>query len=245
MAIECGAAMLRTRRFVVEPWRAVREAIVVAGTGGDEVCSRAVSAAGRAARDGIYVVAKCFDRDGGGMAALDQVKPNCVCIDEINAAVANLGLEDFEAAPDVVPPAGLHSITITETLPANISVRAGSALPGATSQTPNELVWEFRNVVSGHVLTMTYGATPLQQGSWPVSVGAVASFIDTRGRSGTAVFPIPVVDVMAQSQRGSPSPTAVATSTATPPAATIRPSSTSTPNPIAESRDVYCPYGSR
>lgn len=125
-----------------------------------------------------------------------------------------------------VPTSLATDLTVTDSLPGNMALVAGSPLPGGATVTGPDISWTLPSLAYTGV-GFSLRVTPQQVGRWPTNRQAVADFTDGWGRPGRVVFPIPYVQV-------NTAPTATATATGTPePTATPRPpTATPLPRPI-------------
>lgn len=128
-----------------------------------------------------------------------------------------------------VPPSLATDLTVTDSLPGNMALVAGSPLPGGATVTGPDISWTLPSLAytgAGFSLRVT----PQQLGRWPTNRQAVADFTDGWGRPGRVVFPIPYVQVNA-------APTATSTATNPPEPTATRPPPTATPLP----RPIFLP----
>jgi len=91
----------------------------------------------------------------------------------------------------------LRTVTVTDTLPANMVYRTGSSVPPA-QVVGKSLVWS-RNLPAGG-LTMTLQAMPKELGRQPTSVEAHALVEFVGADAVSAEFPIPVVNVLPEAR---------------------------------------------
>ncbi len=107
-------------------------------------------------------------------------------------------IADFTAA--LVPlrdePGLFDTITVTDRIPRNMKYIVGSAQPAATfDPAANSLTWRLTGVQAAAGLRLTYRLEPLEVGTWPTNVDAVADYRDVLGRDGHLIFPVPEVTV--------------------------------------------------
>lgn len=109
-----------------------------------------------------------------------------------------------------------QSVDVVDRLAGNIDYVPGSAVPAAAfDPATRALRWTMRDVPFGS-FELRYRVRPTQAGDWPVSVGAVAAYVDGLGIPGQMDFPNPLVKVLAPSPTPSPTHTPVPTPTPTP-----------------------------
>jgi Mg-chelatase subunit ChlD len=101
-----------------------------------------------------------------------------------------------------------RDLEIRDRLPPDMLYVAGSGRP-APALEGDELVWRVPALPPDGI-QLTYAVTTTVLGLRPTNVRAAAGYIDSGGRPGEAVFPVPRVEVVATL------PTATATPTATP-----------------------------
>jgi len=137
---------------------------------------------------------------------------------EILAAIA----EDLAPRPLFAP------LVVTDVLPANMRLVAGSAQPPAELLPGGVLRWRLDAVPLGAATTLRYRVTPLDAGLHPTNVEAIAAYTDGLGAGGRMRFPVPTVAVIAPE----PSATASTEPSASPPP-TASPDATRTPGPTS------------
>lgn len=95
------------------------------------------------------------------------------------------------------PEPGLfESITVLDRIPANMRYVAGSAQPAAVyDPAAHALRWTLGEVRAATGLRLRYRLEPLEVGTWPTNIEALADYRDARGQSGELVFPVPEVEV--------------------------------------------------
>ena len=147
----------------------------------------------------------------------------------------------FEAIAGRVTTAVLFkTITVTDRLPPDMRLVAGSIVPPATVQ-GDTLRWTLTDVpIAG--LGLRYRVEPLECGEAPTNIAAFAEYTDGYGRAGRLDFPVPRVTVNCGP------PTVQPTSTATPsPTSTVTATPSTTPTPTATRRPepIYLPIGMR
>ncbi|MFN2252147.1 MAG: VWA domain-containing protein, partial [Anaerolineae bacterium] len=103
-------------------------------------------------------------------------------------------------ADDVVnfrPEPGLfEAIEVQDVVPGNMRYLDGSAEPPATwDALTRTLTWRLGTVPADEPIGLTYRLEPLEVGTWPTNVEAVAPYRDVLGNDGRLVFPIPEVEV--------------------------------------------------
>jgi Mg-chelatase subunit ChlD len=107
----------------------------------------------------------------------------------------------------------------------------GSSRPPA-ALTDRALAWRLGAVpIAG--IGVRFRLRPLEPGSWPTNVEAVADYVDREGTAGRLVFPVPVVHVAAPTPTPTPPPTATPTPS---PSASAPPTATATPTPSEVAR---------
>jgi len=138
-----------------------------------------------------------------------------------------------------------RNILVSDELADGMTYVAGSAEP-AIEPEGNTLSWRIPHLPGGG-LRWRYRVHPTRLGWWPVNRSAVASYVDTVGRRGQVLFPVPYVQVLSPQPVDTPevtlTPRVTATvgasasttpvghaRTPTPPAASPQPT-TSTPLP--------------
>jgi Mg-chelatase subunit ChlD len=202
--------------------------------GGESGDTLVLAAADRAKAEGAILLTVCFGDD---------------CAVEVMRQAASrpelfFGADDREGllavyrdiARELIE-TSLRTLTLVDTLPANMRYVAGSADPPPAASGPDWLRWEWIPAPSRGV-TVAFSVEPLEAGEWPTNVQAVADFEDTEGATGGAVFPIPRVVVVAPTPTPSATPTETPTATASP---THTPSSTPTPRPTDRPGPLYLP----
>jgi len=135
----------------------------------------------------------------------------------------------FEAIAGRVTTAVLFkTITVTDRLPPDMRLVAGSAVPPATVE-GDTLRWTLTDVpIAG--LGLRYRVEPLECGEVPTNVAAFAEYTDGYGRAGRLDFPVPRVTVNC----GPPT---------VPP--TVTPTPSPTPTATREPVPIYLPIGMR
>lgn len=141
----------------------------------------------------------------------------------------------------------LRSLDITDLLPDNMRLVAGSAAPPAAVE-GRTLRWSFRDVpLTGVGLRLRI--QPQEAGDWPTNVEAYGDYVDAKGQAGRLVFPVPRVRVRAPAS-ATPPPSATPLPTPTPrpsatPASSATPAASDTPRPAASAtpapRALYLP----
>ncbi len=108
-----------------------------------------------------------------------------------------------------------RTIEIVDQLPANMRYVDGSAAPPPLRYDPasRTLTWSFTNV-SFAGLDLRYQVEPQEPGDWPTNVVAWADYVDGYSKAARPEFPIPHVQVAAQT--ATPTPTYTPTPTPTP-----------------------------
>jgi len=140
-----------------------------------------------------------------------------------------------------------RAITITDRIPANMQVVAGSAVPPATHDpATGTLTWTLADVPPAG-LALRYELRPQAVGEWPTNVAAWGDFTDGFGTPGRLDFPVPRVRVFEDAVPTDP-PSATATRTATPtatPTASATPTATPTitpsPRPTVPPEPIFIP----
>ncbi len=90
------------------------------------------------------------------------------------------------------------TITVRDVIPANMRYVPDSAVPTAQyDPAQHTLTWVLDDVLVLEGLRLAYRLEPLEVGTWPTNVEAVADYRDALGREGRLVFPIPRVRVHA------------------------------------------------
>jgi Mg-chelatase subunit ChlD len=125
----------------------------------------------------------------------------------------------------------MSTLTISDTLSANMALIAGSAHPVPSKIDGQNLQWTFDAPASP--VTVTYGVEPLAPGVQPVSEAADARWIDSEDRPGSSPFPGVDIEVI------EPTPTATPTATLTP---TPTSTSTATPTSTKAVEPAYLPF---
>lgn len=199
-----------TRERRASRWTDSETMIVFSDGLSDDGCREAIKAAWDAKGKGVGVVSVCVGRhcDEQCMRELAS-SPRYYCsIDEFNRVVEMLRRIRGEIK-DVV----LKSLAVTERLPQNMRYVTGSAEPDPWQLSPDEqtLQWITRYVPKDGV-TFTLRVEPQELGRQVANHEAVAEFTNNLNWSGTAVFPVPQVEI---EKRPSATPTCTATQTAT------------------------------
>lgn len=96
-------------------------------------------------------------------------------------------------------------ITIADTLPANMPLVPGSAVPAPSQAAGNQLTWEWRLIPAGFV-SATFQVRPQALGQWPANVQATGDFVDHLGRTGVLTFTIPSILVGQATSTVTPTP---------------------------------------
>lgn len=152
----------------------------------------------------------------------------------------------FRKIRDQVSNVRLKEILVRDVVPDNMRYIPGSADPPTYRIVDRELRWRW-TTIPPEGITITYQLEPLEVGTWPTNVEAIAEFKDVEERVGEAVFPVPTVEVLApptptQTPSATPTPTPTATpSTTVTPKATDTAVPTPTPTPTAAPRPIYLP----
>ncbi len=211
-------------------------------TGGASGSAEVLAAADRAKAAGVLVATVCFGTDCAAEVMRQAASRPDLYFDAANGEVL-VGI--YERLAGQLVRIALRSLTVVDTLPANMRYVAGSAVPAPVEAGPDWLKWTW-TVVPTSGVTVTFQVEPLQSGRWPTNVRAEASFRDTDGLAGAAVYPLPVVDVVAPTPSATPTARPTATPTSTPsPTATATPSATPTPTatrtPTATPGPAYLP----
>jgi Mg-chelatase subunit ChlD len=156
----------------------------------------------------------------------------------------------------------MHSLVITDRIPANMRLVPGSTSPPAdvlpdAGRPDAVLRWTFQNVPLGGAPALRYRLEPLDPGFWPTNIDAWATYIDGLNSAGRSDFPVPVVEVVGPSPTVEPSSTPrpateTATDTSTPPPTPTpppgqSPSATPTeehraPTATSDPRPLYLPF---
>jgi Mg-chelatase subunit ChlD len=104
-----------------------------------------------------------------------------------------LSLTRFRSEPGL-----FEAITIRDAVPANMRYVEGSARPAAEwDPASRTLEWRLGASAAADRLSLRYRLEPLEPGTWPTNVFAVADYTDVRKSTGRLVFPVPQVDVYA------------------------------------------------
>lgn len=85
-------------------------------------------------------------------------------------------------------------VRVRDVIPDNMRFLPHSAEPLPDDVQGSIASWEIDDVPPEGT-QISYWLEPLELGRWPTNVEAEAEFLDTYGRAGTAVFPVPEVDV--------------------------------------------------
>lgn len=137
----------------------------------------------------------------------------------------------------------LRSLDITDLLPDNMRLVAGSAAPPAAVE-GQTLRWSFRDVpLTGVGLRLRI--QPQEAGDWPTNVEAYGDYVDAKGATGRLIFPVPRVRVRAPAS-ATPPPSATPLPTPTPrpsatPAASTTPAASDTPRPTSMATATAAP----
>ena len=142
----------------------------------------------------------------------------------------------------------LRVITVRDVVPDNMKYIEGSGVPPPERIVDNVLFFRW-DVVPSDGITITYQLEPLEVGTHPTNVEALAEFRDNENRMGEKYFPIPTVHVIAPP---TPTPTTTPTNTPTPgpsptntPTTTPTPTDTPTPTNTPTPSDIYLPLALR
>lgn len=150
----------------------------------------------------------------------------------------------FEAIAERVTTSVLfRSITVTDHLPPDMRLVAGSAVPPAVvapdAARGDVLTWTLTDVpIAG--LGLRYQVEPLECGEAPTNVAAAAEYTDGYGRAGRLDFPIPRVNVVCSPPTATPPATATTAPTAT---TTPTPPPSPTPTATRPPEPIYLPIG--
>lgn len=191
------AAGLRAATGVLGGHRAGAMPVIVAmtdgfnGGGPDPV----VAAALEARAQGLLVATICFGEacdpslpDVASAPAYHFAAPDA---DSLRRLFAELAL--------MLRASRLATARVVDVLPPHLRLVPGSAVPPPASIEPpaggrgQTLTWDIADPPLG-TLRLRYQAEPLILGPQPTNVEASVRFVDDRGRSGEAVFPVPEVE---------------------------------------------------
>ncbi len=111
------------------------------------------------------------------------------------------------------------TLTVIDILPDNMDYAAGSGVPSPVVN-GRTLTWQLADVPLGGY-SITYRVLPLETGTWPTNVSAVAEGTDGLGQRGRIDFPVPEVVVVDPTPSSTPTPSPSATPT--PPPTPVRP----------------------
>ncbi len=173
------------------------------------------------------------------LAAADEAKANGVRVftigfgdvDPMMLVLAASSPEHYYFTPDTSDLARIYgeigrrilatvlarSMTVTDELPSNVRYVPGSAQPAAAWDEANRmLTWTLTDVPFGG-RQLRYRIEPLDLGTYPTNVEARATFIDGLDQPGRFLFPVPLVEVLAEPPTPTPTSTPFPTPTATPP----------------------------
>ncbi len=187
------------------------------GSSGSDVV---LAAADRAKDDGILVVTVCFGSDCQADVMREAASRDDLYFD---AQSADKLIEVYEDLAGQLVSIGLRSLTVLDTLPANMLYVPGSAVPSPDATGADWLKWTW-TVVPATGVTVTFRVEPQEVGRWPTNTEATADFVDTDDLEGSGIFPVPEVVVMP------PTPT---------PRPTWTPEPTRTPKPAPSATPDY------
>ncbi|MEO8083495.1 MAG: VWA domain-containing protein [Ardenticatenales bacterium] len=150
----------------------------------------------------------------------------------------------FEAIAERVGTSVLFkTITVTDHLPPNMRLVAGSIVPPATvaadAAQGDVLTWTLTDVpIAG--LGLRYQVEPLECGEAPTNVAAFAAYTDGYGRDGRLDFPVPRVTVLCSPPTATPTATTAPSAT---PTVTSTPPPSPTPTATRPPAPIYLPIG--
>jgi len=126
-----------------------------------------------------------------------------------------------------LPSALMASLTLVDTVPANMRVVPGSIAGGGTWSAP-DVTWQGADLGFG-AFGASFRLEPLAAGRWPTNDRAVATIVDGWGTTRTVAFPVPEVEVIGPTPEPSatPEPGTTPAPTATPPPDPTQPSTPS------------------
>lgn len=226
--------------FGVRGRRGVKKVMIVlfGGQRGEDVeywqWWRIQAAAGQAKRRGAEIYAIALGREADVQLLHDIATSR-------DHVVRSRGTWELEAvyrriAGEIKPAVLFEDVVIRDAIPENMEYVPGSSRPSA-AVSDRALAWRLGAVPIAGV-GVRFRLRPLEAGSWPTNVEAVADYVDREGTAGRLVFPVPVVHVAAPT----PTPTALPTATATPsPSASAPPTATATHTAVANTYRLFLP----
>jgi hypothetical protein len=216
-----------------EPAPSLREVLVVyAALGNAAGCSPVIIAANRAKSQKVLVVSNCAGASCDS-ACMRQVASSARYFYDVTN-----GGRGLNPSRDLAP-ATVRRLTIVDRLPSDMAYVADSAQPAPDKGDPvSGLVWQM-NYVPADGVTITFRVRPLELGRRPTNLEASGEVEDSDRAIRSFVFPVPMVDVVAEPTGDTPVPSTTPTASNTPnpcasgwgPACTTTPTRTDTPTP--------------
>jgi hypothetical protein len=208
--------------------------VVVPASAGAVGCQPVLEAAAAVKHGGARIYAACLGLDCDAACMIRVANTPAQFYSALNPADAPAVMQRIAAE---ILGQRARRLAIEDELPANIELVEGSDQPVAEWDVGiRTLRWRIERPTSP--LTLTYRIRPLEAGTWPANVRAWVTLSDFSAQTGTADFPVPLIEVLLTLP--SPTPTASSTPTASP-----SPSSTPTATPTPSPRAAYLPWGNR
>lgn len=216
------------------------------GRANTEYAGETLPAADRAKADGVHIAAVCMGSDCDA-ATMRRIASRA---DLYFASATDELVDTYQRIADLLLAIALRELVITDVLPPNMVLDEASINPPPDNVVDGTLTWRLVALPSEGI-TLTYRVTPTEVGLWPTNVQAVGTFRDSVDRSGSLVYPVPMVEVVAPTPTPAPTftPTATPAASRTPtPSPTGTPTSSPTPTrrptvrPTARPNDLYLPF---
>ncbi|RIL08344.1 hypothetical protein DCC79_14045 [bacterium] len=190
-----GLRVLLSGRRKAQGANAINEVMVVFADGANNAgCDAVLQAARQAKAQGIVVITVCLG-PGCDTQCMRQAASSARYFFEIGDTAGLMAV--FERIRTDVLSIDLRRLTLVDVLPPNMQLVPDSAVPAADVSADGRTLKWVQTFVPSDGLTVTFKARPLEVGRHPTNVVARVDFVDKLDAAGSAVFPVPFVDVMA------------------------------------------------